>query len=284
MGEQTTTTTAPTTQFLRVADGTLAYDDTGAGDGGRPLVICVPSMGDLRAEYRFLRPQLVAAGYRVVTMDVRGHGESSVRWPDYSVAAVGADALALKRALSDQPAVLIGDSMASGAAVWAASEAPDAFAALALMDPVTRDFGPTWYGPLLYNTLFAAPWGAAVWGAYYAHLYPSQRPADFAAYRAALMTNLREPGRLAALRRMILASKAASAARLGRVTTPAFVVMGSKDPDFPTPEREARYVAEQVHQAPVRMIDGAGHYPHAEMPDVTGPAIISWLDGTLGRA
>ena len=48
-------------------------------------------MGDLRSTYRFLTPKLVAAGYRVVSLDVRGHGESSVRWDDYSVGAVAAD-------------------------------------------------------------------------------------------------------------------------------------------------------------------------------------------------
>ncbi|MGH2370312.1 MAG: alpha/beta fold hydrolase, partial [Chloroflexota bacterium] len=62
------------TLYLDRPVGKVAYDDSGAGD---PLVVCVPSMGDLRAEYRFLVPHLVAAGYRVVTMDVRGHGEST---------------------------------------------------------------------------------------------------------------------------------------------------------------------------------------------------------------
>ena len=52
------------TQFLKRPEGTIAYDDTGSG----PLVVCAPSMGDC-AEYRFLAPQLVAASYRVVTMD-----------------------------------------------------------------------------------------------------------------------------------------------------------------------------------------------------------------------
>jgi len=61
------------TQHLRLSDGTLAFDDQGEG----PLVLCVPAGGDLRSEYRFLTPQLVAAGYRVVTMDIRGQGESS---------------------------------------------------------------------------------------------------------------------------------------------------------------------------------------------------------------
>jgi pimeloyl-ACP methyl ester carboxylesterase len=241
-------------------------------------------MGDVRAEYRFLRPQLVAAGYRVVTLDVRGMGETSVRWPDYSVAAIGADALALKRALSEQPAILIGDSMASGAAVWAAAEAPDAFAALVLMDPVVHDMGPSWLMQPVFGALLADPWGASFWASYYASLYRSQRPADFPAYRAALKANLQEKGRLAAFRRMIMASKAASAARLARVTTPAFVIMGSKDPDFSNPEREAKFITSQLQQASMRMIDGVGHYPHAEAPDVTGPAIVAWLNETLGRA
>mgnify|MGYP001310988106 FL=1 len=62
-----------TTSFLAHANGRIAYNETGTG----PLVLCVPSMGDVRGEYRFLAPRLAQAGYRVVTMDVRGHGESS---------------------------------------------------------------------------------------------------------------------------------------------------------------------------------------------------------------
>src|SRR5258708_8045411 len=67
------------TRYLEVPGGRLAYDDTGTG----PLVVCLPGLGDLRASYRFLAPRLVAAGYRVVPMDLRGLGESSTGWPDY---------------------------------------------------------------------------------------------------------------------------------------------------------------------------------------------------------
>jgi len=56
-------------------------------------------MGDLRQEYRFLSGQLVEAGYRAVSMDVRGHGETSIGWGDYSVAGVGADMVGLIRHL-----------------------------------------------------------------------------------------------------------------------------------------------------------------------------------------
>ncbi|MFO7549180.1 MAG: hypothetical protein R6X29_09975, partial [Acidimicrobiia bacterium] len=61
---------------MRTSTGTtrrLAHDDSG-GDG--PLVVLLPGAGDLRSEHRFLAPPLVAAGYRVVTADLPGHGES----------------------------------------------------------------------------------------------------------------------------------------------------------------------------------------------------------------
>jgi pimeloyl-ACP methyl ester carboxylesterase len=67
-----------TTRHFRLPEGTIAYDDRGSG----PLVIMVPSLGDLRQEYRFLAAPVLAAGYRVVTVDLRGHGASSTGWPD----------------------------------------------------------------------------------------------------------------------------------------------------------------------------------------------------------
>lgn len=260
-----------TTQYLTHQSGRIAYDDTGSG----PLVLCAPSMGDVRAEYRFLTPLLVAAGYRVVTMDLRGLGESSTQWADYSVAGVGSDMLALLRHLDSGPAVIVGTSMAAGAAVWTAAEAPERVAGLVLIGPFVRgETSAT--NALLYSLLFNRLWGVQTWKWYYSTLYPMHKPADFAAYTAALAANLKEPGRLEALQAMMRASKVASAERVGGVMAPALVVMGSKDPDFPDPKAEAKWVADAVHGR-YTMIDGAGHYPHAEMPEVTTPLIISFL-------
>jgi pimeloyl-ACP methyl ester carboxylesterase len=261
-------------QFLKQPDGAIAYEVTGVG----PLVICSPSMGDLRQEYRFLAPRLAQAGYRVASLDVRGHGESSTRWPDYSVAGVGRDLLALARDLgasSSAPAVIIGDSMSAGAAVWSAAEAPELVAGLVLVDPFVRGDGSLPL-QLLFSALLARPWGPAAWLRYYASLYPTRKPADFEAYCAALRANLSQPGRLEALRRMMAAPKTASEQRLGRVKGPALVLMGSRDPDFKHPEAEAQWVASHLN-AEYTMIDGAGHYPHAEMPEVTVPLVLSFL-------
>src|SRR6185295_3849758 len=81
--------------FLERPQGRIAYADVGTG----PLVVMAPSLGDLKEEYRFLVPQLASAGYRVVTMDLRGHGRSSTGWDNHTCAAQGSDMLALVRHL-----------------------------------------------------------------------------------------------------------------------------------------------------------------------------------------
>jgi pimeloyl-ACP methyl ester carboxylesterase len=270
------------THYLEQPGGKIAYDDSGSG----PLVVCAPSMGDLRGEYRFLVPQLVAAGYRVVNIDVRGHGETSAQWSDYSVGAIGSDLIALIRSLNAGPAFIIGTSMAAGAAVWAAAEAPDLVAGLVLVGPFVRGEGD-WQSKLLFSTLFARPWGPSLWLKYYSTLYPTQKPADFAQYCGKLRANLAEPGRIEALLRMLLASKAASEERLPRVAAPALVIMGSKDPDFKgpvfkDPETEAQWVAKNLNGT-AKMVNDAGHYPHAEMPEITGPAIVEFLQEIKDR-
>jgi pimeloyl-ACP methyl ester carboxylesterase len=260
-----------TTKFLTVPGGKIAYDENGQG----PLVVCVPGMGDLRSEFRFLVPQLAAAGWRVVTMDVRGHGDSSVGWTDYSVAGVGSDIVALINSLDAGPAVVVGNSMAAGAAVWAAIEAPQLVDALVLIGPVVR--GETsWPMRLLLGGLFARPWGTWAWLKYFATLFPTHKPADWAEYTRGLKRNLRQPGRLEALQQMMILSKAASEVRLANASLPALILMGSLDPDFKAPESEAKWVAGQLNGT-YQMITGAGHYPHSEMPEETAGRVLSFL-------
>ncbi len=267
--------TAPT-RFLDRPGGRIAYDDRGSG----PLVVMSPGFGDLKEEYRFLAPKLAAAGYRAVTMDLRGHGQSSVGWDDHTCAALGRDMLALIDHLAAGPAVIIGNSMSGGAAAWAAAEAPDAVAALVLIDPFAATCRMSWWKTALFqavmHTAFVGPWAPAAWGAYYASLYPSAKPADFAEYKAALIASLKEPGRMAALQAMMRTDRSDVEPRLSTVRAPTLVVMGTRDPDFDDPAGEAATMANLLHGR-FAMIEGAGHYPHAEMPDATAPRIIDFL-------
>src|SRR4051812_12631685 len=96
-----------TTQWIERPGGRVAYDVAGEG----PLVIAVPGMGALREEYRHLPPQLVAAGYRVATTDLRGHGDTDAGFDVYGDIPTAEDVLALADVLSpDAPVVLVGNS------------------------------------------------------------------------------------------------------------------------------------------------------------------------------
>lgn len=256
------------TQYLTLPEGRIAYDVQGEG----PLVVCVPGIFDLRAEYRFLTPQLVQAGYRVATMDWRGLGETSAVWPDYSVTAISGDILALIRHLGSASALLVGHSYNAASAVIAATTAPDVVKGLVLHGPLVRDHG----SPLVGRVLLGGPWALTLWKMYYARAFPTHKPADFARYAQHQMAMMREPGRLRAMRLTMKNSFAAATARLGEVTVPTLILMGSCDPDY-APQPEAAWIGAQIPQSTVQIVTGAGHYLIAEMPEVAGPAIIDFF-------
>lgn len=259
-------------QRLQLAGGTIAYDDTGTG----PLVICVPGMGDLRSSYRFSTPQLAAAGYRVVSLDVRGMGETSVSWDDYSVAAIGGDIVDLIEALGAGPAHVIGNSMAAGAAVVAAARRPDLVRSLTMTGPFVRDLMPAWAAAVIFGSLLGGPWRSAFWNWYLRIAFPTRLPSDQAGETLRRSRNLAEPGRFDAFRRMAIASKRASAQRLADVAAPVLVVMGTRDPDFPKPAQEARRVADSL-RGDVLMIEGAGHYVQADSPGEFAAGVLAFI-------
>lgn len=223
-----------TPKWLETEGGRLAYSDEGEG----PLVVCVPGLGDLRSEYRFLAPALIAYGFRACSLDLRGHGESSTEWADLSAQAIGRDVLALIAHLDADHALVIGTSMAAGAAACAAAEEPEILTGLVLIGPFVRDIASPARLRLyraLVRALLARPWGLAVWMRYWASLFPARRPVDFETYRARLRENLSEPRRFGALKGMMLGpSRREIEARLPEITAPALVLMGTQDRDFRT--------------------------------------------------
>jgi len=194
----------------------------------------------------------------------------------FSVAAIGSDVVALIEHLDAGPATLLGTSFAAGASVWAAAEVPERVAGLVLIGPFVRNHELGFFQRGTIWAAFSGPWKVRAWAAFYKSLYPSQKPADFDAYLSRLRRNLAEPGRFAALKAMLRTSQDASETRLAQVKAPTLVVMGSKDPDFKDPQAEANHVAERLSGS-VLMVEGAGQYPHAEMPEKLAPALLSFL-------
>ncbi len=255
-------------QTLDRPGGRIAYEVNGEG----PLVVCAPGMGRLRSSYRYTAPALTSAGFGVTTMDIRGHGDSDASFDRYDDVATGGDMLALVDHLGE-PAVLVGNSMAAGAAAWAAAEEPEAVAGLVLVGPFLRNAPMNPLMVLAFKAMMSGPWAPAMWRSYLPKLYPGHKPEDFAEQREAIASSMKKPGHRKAFTATTRTSHAPVEERLDQVRSPALVVMGAQDPDFGEPAGEAQWIGEQL-DAEVVVVPDAGHYPHEEYPDRVNPPLV----------
>lgn len=264
------------------ATGRVAYELRGEG----PLVVTAPGMGDLRSADTALADALVADGFRVATLELRGHGDSDAGFAELGDPATASDLIALVEELGG-PAVLVGTSMSASSALLAAAERPELVRGLVLLSPFVRNApGPAWPMRLMFQVLFARPWGAAAWTAYYrSALNKGAAPADHEAHVAEIRAWLRRPGRLAEFRRLTaVLDHAPVAARLGEVRAPALAVIGALDPDYRDPAAELAHIAEVLPGARTLLVDEAAHYPHRQRPDVVLPAVRSFVAEVSARA
>jgi Predicted hydrolases or acyltransferases (alpha/beta hydrolase superfamily) len=259
------------TKYLDLPDGRLAYDDEGEG----PLIVATSAMLDLRAELRFLTPLLVKAGFRVVTLDQRGMGETSAKWPEYGSIPMARDLMALIRHLDAGPAIIYGTSNGAAAGVYVAAEAPELVRGLVLAAPFVRDGKMSFIQKQLMNLMRVPGLALPLYMSYFPNWEP-KRPADFAEHKAKLSANLKEPGRGGVIKAyMLQQSHAEAEARLDKVTVPALVIMGTGDVDWPDPAVEAKWVADRL-SAELLMLDGAGHHPHVEYPEEIAEAVTAF--------
>ncbi len=271
------------TEYVDVEGGRIAYEVVGHG----PLVVLSPGIADTRSSYRFLAPLITNAGYRVASVDLRGHGESSTGWDSYSRADTAGDLIEVIRKLGG-PAVIVGQSFSGGAATIAAATNPDLMSSIVEIAPFTRPPKISMAALLLNahyrrGTLllgeFVFTGRVKIWSKYLDVAYSGRKPADWDTWLGALQANLREPGRRKAAQKMASSRPVDAAAQLGNVRCPVLVVMGRDDSDFPDPEAEASAIVGLLPAGLGRyeMIEDAGHYPHAQYPQQVADAILPFL-------
>jgi len=143
----------PRKRALAVAGGEIAALEFGPTD--KPIdVVFVHANGFNAQTYRVLLSPL-AAGLRILAIDQRGHGETTLpaepdgrrSWRDLRDDLVG-----LLDALDGPPAVLAGHSMGGTVSLLAAAERPDRVKGLVLLDPVIM--------PWLATLCAKAPWSS----------------------------------------------------------------------------------------------------------------------------
>jgi pimeloyl-ACP methyl ester carboxylesterase len=277
------------TNLLTIGTNHIAYDLTGEG----PLVVLAHGIGDSRHSYRFIAPALAAAGYRVANVDIRGCGDSSVGWDGYSRTDIAGDLVALVRELGG-PAVVVGQSISGGAATIAAATAPEVISGLIELAPFTRAVSYPLSGllrvkryrsgmVLLLRTLLLG--SLPGWKGYLDLAYPS-KPDDWDAELARIDAKLREPGRMAVVQAMCKSNPRDAGAQLANVRCPVLVVEGSADPDWVDPPAEGGRIINDLPNGlgELVVLEGVGHYPHAQAPQQLLASTLPFLTKVLPRA
>ncbi len=265
--------------LLPLAGRRLYFDLTGPETG--PVVCITHSLASDGGSWAEQVPALLGAGFRVLRLDMRGHGGSDPVPGDYTMPALAADVAAVLDALGIARVHYIGLSI--GGMIG------QAFA---------LDHGHRLLSALWCDTLPASPPGAAeVWGPRIAAVRSanSLEPIADASMDRYLSPAFRQrnPGRWRQLRDTVVGTTpqgylgCAAAildfdfvSRLPSLRLPVLVVCGEEDAG--TPAADNRRLAGLVQGGRYEEIAGMRHFPNVEAPELFNRIMLGWLEAQRG--
>ncbi|EKJ87476.1 pimeloyl-ACP methyl ester carboxylesterase [Leptospira meyeri] len=261
-GKDLTPELSAKTFYFQTKEGRVAYTQEGKGKSN---LILLPGIGDRKESYAELA-RFLAKDNSVYRFDLRGLGESDVSFSSYGPKETAEDILAFIREKDLRNVYIIANSMTAASAVYVRSKEKTRVLGLALSGPFVRDKEPMSLGmKALIHLAFRGPWGPSAWVSFYESLFPVHPPKDLKERSEKLKANLSEEGRMAAVRSMLFAPKTECEVALPLASGNVLVLMGSKDPDFGSPEEEAEWISKTLDGS-VKIYENVGHYPFVEEP------------------
>lgn len=249
----------------------LHHEASGPADG--PVVVLAGSLGsDLRMWDPQVEP-LVAAGFRVIRYDHRGHGRSPAPPGPYALAELGEDLLALLDRLGVARISLVGLSLGGMVGMWLAAAAPSRVDRLVLCC-TSAELGPRQLWVDRARTARESGMDGL---------------ADAAVGRWLTQSGRASNPRLSGwLREMVAATDAEGYAScctaietmtivdgLPSITAPTLVIAAEQDPA--TPPEHARRIAAAIPHARLETVPGAAHLGNVERPAEFTALILSHL-------
>src|SRR5271169_3214982 len=261
--------------LLPLAGRRLYYDLIGREDG--PVVCITHSLASDGGSWTEQVPALLQAGFRVLRLDMRGHGGSDLVAGNYTMSQLACDVASVLEALGFARVHYIGLSI--GGMIGQA---------------IALEYRQKLISALWCDTLPASPPGAAdIWGPRMkavreAHSLEPIAEASMDRYLSPAF-QAKNPGRWKQLRDTVVGTTPAgylgcSAAildfdfvpRLPSVKLPVLIVCGENDAG--TPAAENRRLAGLVPGARYEEIAGMRHFPNVEAPDAFNRIMLGWLD------
>lgn len=264
---------APQTGDLDINGARIHYVSVGQGT---PMLLLhgYPLSGELFARNR---DALAAAGYRVITIDHRGYGQSTAPASDPgSLTTYAQDALAVMDRLNVPKAVIGGMSMGGPITFEMYRRAPERFLGLILIDTIANPaslveqnlwkgmaqkavtFGPQSLAPELLKDMLTGQ-------------TRMNRMAD-----AMFLTNIVKQASVAAdvAGANVLATRPDSIPTLKTITVPTLILEGLEDTVYP-PEFSLK-MQQNIAGSKLVIIPGAAHAAIFEKADAANQAIINW--------
>lgn len=254
---------------------TLAYDDVGSG----PPVVLIHGYPLCRRMWAPQVQALSAAGYRVVTLDLRGFGESEAPSDAYSMSVFADDVAALLDHLGIDRAAVGGMSM--GGYVLLRLLVRHRRRVAAAMFLVTRAAADDEPGRMRRTTLAHDVAGGrpqVVTDAFAQILFaadtPDERP-ELVAQVKDWMTATAPQGLVGGL--LAMRDRKDYVDALPSLKLPALVV--GAELDRAVPPEHSRVLAEGLPNGRLRIIEGAGHMANLEQPEAFNACLLEFLDG-----
>jgi 3-oxoadipate enol-lactonase len=239
------------------------------GPPAAPVVVLLHAIG---TSHRMWDPQINAlvARHRVVRVDLRGHGQSTVPAGPYSVADLGGDVLGLLDDLDIGRAAVCGLSLGAMVGLWLGANAAERVWSLVCCCVVAHAAAPqAWReraatvrssGTEAVSDLVIERWG-----------YTNRDSAIERLVREMLAATPAEgyASCCDAIAALDLRTD------LPRITAPTLLLAGADDPSAP-PDIAAE-ISSRIHSSRVEVVGGAAHLANVERPEAVTEAITRHL-------
>lgn len=243
------------------------------GPDAAPILVLASSLG---TDHRLWEPQLfaLAARFRVLRYDARGHGASSVPPGPWDVARLGRDVLGLLDRLGIPEVLFCGLSLGGMVGMWLGVNAPGRIRRLVLANTAARLGPPSAWDARIASVRESGMAAVAegVLGRWFTPAFRRARPAEVERCREMLVAT--PPEGYAAACAVVRDMDQRSA--IAAIRAPTLVVAGASDQA--TPPADGRFLAENIPGARYVELDAA-HLSNVEAAGPFTDAVVRFLSG-----